>query len=100
MYEAIMVHGERIRLLRMQRALSQSALGKLLAKDGQYVSKLERGVLSSVTTETLERLADTLGCSTDYLLGRVLESSTAPAQETAHVMKAKRQRTRKAAPVA
>jgi len=72
-----MLHGERIRILRKQRPLSQGALGKLIDKDGQYVSKLERGVLSSVTTETLERLADALGCSTDYLLGREdMESET------------------------
>jgi transcriptional regulator with XRE-family HTH domain len=70
-----MIQGERIRQLRTQRALSQGALGKLLAKDGQYVSKLERGVLSSITTDTLERLADALGCSTDYLLGRTGEAS-------------------------
>ena len=70
-----MIQGERIRMLRTQRSLSQGALGKLIAKDGQYVSKLERGVLSSVTTETLERLADALGCSTDYLLGRKAEES-------------------------
>jgi transcriptional regulator with XRE-family HTH domain len=65
-----MVYGKRIRTLRVQCSLSQGALGKLIDKDGQYVSKLERGVLTSVTTETLERLADALRCSTDYLLGR------------------------------
>lgn len=70
-----MLHGKRIRMLRTQRSLSQGALGKFIEKDGQYVSKLERGVLSSVTTETLERLADALGCSTDYLLGRKEEDS-------------------------
>jgi len=65
-----MLDGERVRHLRGQQSLSQGALGKLIGKDGQYVSKLERGILSSVTTETLERLADALRCSTDYLLGR------------------------------
>lgn len=77
-----MIHGERIRMLRTQRSLSQGALGKLIEKDGQYVSKLERGVLSSVTTETLERLADALGCSTDYLLGRQAEESKVLAEAT------------------
>jgi transcriptional regulator with XRE-family HTH domain len=70
-----MIQGERIRRLRTQRSLSQGALGKLIAKDGQYVSKLERGVLSSITTDTLEQLADALGCSTDYLLGRQAANS-------------------------
>jgi len=65
-----MLDGERIRHLRTQHKLSQGALGKSIGKDGQYVSKLERGILTSVTTETLEQLADALDCSTDYLLGR------------------------------
>jgi transcriptional regulator with XRE-family HTH domain len=65
-----MLDGERIRHLRTQHALSQGALGKSIGKDGQYVSKLERGILTSVTTETLEQFADALDCSTDYLLGR------------------------------
>ncbi len=83
-----MLHGERIRQLRTQRDLSQGALGKCIGKDGQYVSKLERGVLSSVTTDTLEQLAEALACSTDYLLNRTDD----PRQ-------AKRPRPRQAAPV-
>jgi len=65
-----MLHGKRVKILRQQQSISQGALGKLLEKDGQYVSKLERGILTSVSTTTLERLADALRCSTDYLLGR------------------------------
>ena len=65
-----MIDGERIRQLRTQHALSQGALGKGIGKDGQYVSKLERGILTSVTTDTLEQLAGALDCSTDYLLAR------------------------------
>ena len=86
-----MLDGARIRQLRTQHALSQGALGKGIGKDGQYVSKLERGVLTSVTTDTLEQLAGALDCSTDYLLGR----TDAPRPQSP----AKRQRTRKAAPV-
>jgi transcriptional regulator with XRE-family HTH domain len=65
-----MIDGERIRQLRTQCGLSQGALGKGIGKDGQYVSKLERGILTSVTTDTLEQLAGVLDCSADYLLGR------------------------------
>jgi len=65
-----MIDGARIRQLRTQHALSQGALGKGIGKDGQYISKLERGILTSVTTDTLEQLAGALDCSTDYLLGR------------------------------
>ena len=86
-----MIDGERIRQLRTQHALSQGALGKGIGKDGQYVSKLERGILTSVTTDTLEELADALDCSTDYLLGRTDDPRPQPP--------ATRQRTRKAASV-
>jgi transcriptional regulator with XRE-family HTH domain len=65
-----MLDGERIRQLRTHHALSQDALGRLIGKDGQYVSKLERGVRTCVTSETLEHVAEALACSTDYLLGR------------------------------
>jgi transcriptional regulator with XRE-family HTH domain len=87
-----MLDGARIRLLRLQRSLSQGGLGKCIRKDGQYVSKLERGVLPSVTTDTLEQLAGALDCSTDYLLGRTDDCRPQPAT--------KRQRTRKTASVA
>jgi transcriptional regulator with XRE-family HTH domain len=86
-----MLDGERIRQLRTQHGLSQGALSKGIGKDGQYVSKLERGVLTTVNTETLEQLAGALACSTDYLLGRTDDPSPKPPTQ--------RSRTRKAAPV-
>jgi transcriptional regulator with XRE-family HTH domain len=64
-----MIQGHRLREAREQRALSQGALGKLVAKDGAYISKIERGVLVSVSTTTLERLVAALEVSADYLLG-------------------------------
>ena len=73
-----MLDGARIRQLRTQRSLSQGGLGKCIGKDGQYVSKLERGVLPSVTTDTLEQLAEALACSTDYLLDRADEPHPRP----------------------
>jgi ribosome-binding protein aMBF1 (putative translation factor) len=65
-----MVQRDRLLALRTQKGLSQEGLGKRVGKPGSYISKLERGVLTSTTTTTLEKLADALGCSTDYLLGR------------------------------
>jgi HTH-type transcriptional regulator, competence development regulator len=87
-----MIDSERIRQLRTQHGLSQGALGKAIGKDGQYVSKLERGILTSVTTDTLEQLASALDCSTDYLLGRSDEPRLKPTTT--------RQRTRQPAPTA
>ena len=65
-----MLQRQRIFELRTQKGLSQEGLGRLVGKPGTYISKLERGVLTSMSTTTLERLADALRCSTDYLLGR------------------------------
>ena len=72
-----MIQGNRIRQVREQRALSQDSLGKLVAKDAHYISKVERGVLVSMTTTTLERLVHALHVSADYLLG--LSDQAAPA---------------------
>ena len=72
-----MIQGTRIRQVREQRALSQDSLGKLVAKDAHYISKVERGVLVSMTTTTLERLVHALHVSSDYLLG--LSDQAAPA---------------------
>jgi transcriptional regulator with XRE-family HTH domain len=73
-----MLSGERLRSLREARGLSQGALGKLIEKEGQYVSKLERGKLTGITVETLERLADALDCTTDELLGRTKRELVRP----------------------
>jgi len=64
-----MLQGHRVKARRDYLGLTQPELGKLIDKDYQYVSKLERGVYTNVTTDTLEHLARALVCSADYLLG-------------------------------
>jgi transcriptional regulator with XRE-family HTH domain len=64
-----MLQGQRLRHMRERRALSQRALGTLSGQDGRYISKLELGILRSVTTTTLTRLVTALQVSADYLLG-------------------------------
>ena len=59
-----------LREARERAHLSQQALGAQIGQDQQYISKLERGVLDSMTIGTLLRLADVLDCTTDELLGR------------------------------
>lgn len=65
-----MLQGDRIRMKRLATRMSQRELGAKIGKDQAYVSRLERGEFPGVTSETLEALADALGVSTDYLLGR------------------------------
>ena len=65
-----MLDRDRLRMARLRLRLSQESLGKAIGQDRSYVSKLERGDLLDITISTLERLADVLSVSTDYLLGR------------------------------
>jgi transcriptional regulator with XRE-family HTH domain len=72
-----MMQGDRLRQVRQQRGLTQTALGKLVGQDGQYIYKVERGLRSSITTTTLARLVTVLQVSADYLLG-FSDSETLP----------------------
>jgi transcriptional regulator with XRE-family HTH domain len=61
---------ERVRLKRLMLRLSQKRLGELIGQDQAYVSRLERGHFPEISMTTLERLADALQVSMDYLAGR------------------------------
>jgi transcriptional regulator with XRE-family HTH domain len=75
-----MLDSERIRMGRLKLRYSQKRLGELIGQDQAYISRLERGQISEITVSTLERLADVLGVSADYLLRRELsESDVEPA---------------------
>ena len=65
-----MLDRDRLRMARLRLRLTQDRLGKEIGQDQSYVSRLERGDFSQITILTLERLADALQVSTDYLLGR------------------------------
>jgi transcriptional regulator with XRE-family HTH domain len=82
-----MLDRDRLRMARLQLRLSQESLGKAIGQDQSYVSKLERGEVLEITISTLERLADVLSVSTDYLLGRATAPETpapAPVRAAAH----------------
>jgi len=68
---------DRIRMRRLGLRLSQQRLGELIGQDQGYISRLERGEITDITVRTLARLADALGVSTDYLLGRKDKESEA-----------------------
>ena len=69
-----MLDTERIRMTRLRLRLSQRQLGGMIGQDQAYISRLERGEFAEITVTTLERLADALGVSTDFLLQREEES--------------------------
>jgi len=56
--------------LRAERKISLSELSKLTGIDQGYLSRLERGEKSNPSAEVLSKLADALGVTTDFLLGR------------------------------
>ena len=55
------INGQRLRELRLQRAMSQVELAKLAGVSAHTVSKLERQPASCCRTRTLARLAAALG---------------------------------------
>jgi transcriptional regulator with XRE-family HTH domain len=61
--------GERIRLARARKGWKQSDLARALDKPRQHLSQIEQGH-QQPRAELLIELANVLGVSTDYLLGR------------------------------
>ena|SRR2546425_651465 len=100
------VFGQRLRGVRKQRDLSQQALAEALGTSHGWISELENARQTHIQADTVYRLCEALGISADYLMGltdaarskrprqaRQDDSDLAPAPP-------KRQRPRKAAPVA
>jgi transcriptional regulator with XRE-family HTH domain len=81
--------GARLRARREQAGFSQTDVAKQTGIIQRDISLLERGKKHALWVDTLLRLATTLGCSLDYLVG--LTDDPTPAT--------KRPRPRTAAPV-
>jgi len=65
---------ERLRALRKQNALSQTELGQRAGLHYTHIGRFERGA-SRPGGDTLKRLADALGVSSDYLLEGSVEAA-------------------------
>ncbi|ALA50964.1 transcriptional regulator [Shouchella clausii] len=65
---------ERLKTLRKERQLTQEQLGELINVTKVSISGYENGNRTP-DTDTLRRLADVFGVSTDYLLGRSKEKN-------------------------
>ncbi len=69
---------EHIMLLRKQKGLSQAALGKAIGTSGNVIGRYERNIMTP-SIEIIMKIADTLGISIDYLVGKTnleLDNST------------------------
>jgi DNA-binding Xre family transcriptional regulator len=80
--------GDRLARVRGFRRMSQQVLAERTGLKVQNISRLETDHREHVRSDTLRRLAEALGCSTDYLVG-LSDDPTPP----------KRPRSRKAMPV-
>lgn len=61
--------GKRLKELRINKKMTQEELGKKINVTKVSISGYENGNRSP-DTETLQKIADTFGVTTDYLLGR------------------------------
>jgi len=61
--------GSRIREIRLQKDLTQTALGELLGVQQSAIRKYEYNEVD-IPKSKLEKLSEILGVSTDYLLGK------------------------------
>lgn len=59
---------------RRKKKMTLTYLSKKTGIDQGYLSRLERGEKSNPSSEVLAKLADVLGVTTDYLLGRTDET--------------------------
>lgn len=63
------IFAERVKLLRKEKNLKQSELGKIVGLNFTAISDIERG-RRTTTMEKLDALADFFDVSVDYLMGR------------------------------
>ncbi|HGF7174157.1 helix-turn-helix domain-containing protein [Enterococcus hirae] len=60
----------RLKELRTQKKISQEQLARYLGMKRENISNYERGIVTNVNSETLDKLANYFNVSVDYLLGR------------------------------
>lgn len=69
-----MTLGERVLVLRRRKAMTQGQLALQAGVNKMTIWRLEHNAILDVKGQVLRKMADVLGCSTDYLLGRVTET--------------------------
>jgi transcriptional regulator with XRE-family HTH domain len=77
---------ERLRTLRKQKNLSQTELGHLAELHYTHIGRFERGA-SRPSGDTLMRLADALGVTSDYLLEGATEDAAKAKFEDRELLK-------------
>lgn len=71
----------RIKELRTANKMSQQELADILGMKRENISNYERGTITNVPSEVLDKLADHFQVSIDYLLGRTNSLNETAADE-------------------
>ena len=74
-----MLDVDKMRLRRLELRLSQKALGEAIRQDQAYVSRVENGIITDVTAETLARIARVLKVPMEQLM--ILDTTEAEAPQ-------------------
>lgn len=61
----------RLKELRTNKKMSQKELADYLGMKRENISNYERGTVTNVSSDTLNKLSDLFNTSVDYLLGRI-----------------------------
>lgn len=77
---------QRLRDLRKQKDLSQTELGQLASLHYTHIGRFERGT-SRPSGDTLKRLADALGVTSDYLLDGATDEAAKARCEDRELLK-------------
>lgn len=75
-----MTIGERIKMLREAARLSQDDLSKAAHVSRQNIYKYEKGIVTNIPSDKIERIAEKLGVTGPYLLGWEDKPSDAPVE--------------------
>ena len=74
-----MLDVDKMRLRRLELRLSQKVLGEAIRQDQAYVSRVENGIITDVTAETLARIARVLKIPMEQLM--ILDAAEAEAPQ-------------------
>lgn len=71
--------GDRIKVAREQKGLTQEELGKLCGTTKQTIFKYESGIVTNIPLDRLERIAHAVSVSPAYLMGWDIDMDTLPS---------------------
>lgn len=63
-----MFWGKRVKQLRKDKRITQTKLAKMTGITHGTISKLERGLIKELSSNSVDKMAKALGVTTDYLL--------------------------------